>query len=779
MPQATSPLERLQAAGWGFIPIQRGAKRPIPGRGVDSVQCDLVGIDASWYGAVPPPGFVVIDFDLKHDASGALRDGWAEFCAAHDEPPQGWVVRTPSGGRHVYLRVPVELGVVRNSPIIVDAVDVRGQRGYVLGPGSHAIVDGVERCYELLDEDVAEIPEAPDWLLGLLNFERAPVHRVGPGTQVPSHGPALSGALRPDPEFVADEEWRDLFEALRVVPSDEYHMWVRVGHALAMAAPLGRARELWVLWSAKSPKFDSRVVERKWRELEATANGSLSHRTVYWLGMQFGWANASGRPVHDPGVPINRPGPSSSSGASSGASQHGAKKPSEPDLGLAEALVSSAPQSSPFPWDDILPVLDGPLLDAVEWIEACNPRSLRLAALAAALSGMGSALARRVYVQWAPGSSARPLPLQQPLIVVARSGAGKDAPLRCAARMTAVAGYTSLPALPFHPNTLYAELVRSRGAIALHLDEVDGTLASLHSRSEHAAAKEAAIKTMLSSGEHLPAPIVSTTNPQRLAVEGELGVGAWVGGVSRPALALFGVATRQVWDRLASNVSGGLVGRMLVLDADAPLTPFRAPAGNSTDLPSTTQAWIERLNPPLSGPDDPRLLSDAPLAVLEPDASALAARDVIGAVLTQRANQAVDAGKEHYADLAARAIEPVLRLAGSFATMGVDDPLAGVVSERHVYAAAAAVLWCIERTAGETSQREDLSGVGRAIRVIRDRLARDHRSRNGAGSPWHYRVRVTRGIEAHADLALRALESSGEVSVDGKRLALTARVLGG
>ena len=85
--------------------------------------------------------------------------------------------------------------------------------------------------------------------------------------------------------------------------------------------------------------------------------------------------------------------------------------------------------------------------------------------------------------------------------------------------------------------------------------------------------------------------------------------------------------------------------------------------------------------------------------------------------------------------------------------------------------ALALVRWAVERVAGQTEQRQEGSELARAIRLIRDRLAKPNHIRE-VPTPWHYKVRVFRGLEASAKLALQALIATGEVVEDGKRLAL-------
>lgn len=449
-----------------------------------------------------------------------------------------------------------------------------------------------------------------------------------------------------------------------------------------------------------------------------------------------------------------------------------AEKLVDPDF--AEALARVGPSAEPFPWDS-LPI-DGPLRDAVEWIEACNTRSLPLAALGAALVGFGGACARRLYIRWSEHAGARPTPIHQPVIVIARTGAGKDAPLRAARTMVEAAGYKTLSALPFHHVTLYAELVLSGGALGLMLDEVDGTFASLMAHNEHAAAKDAAVKTMLSSGDFLPAPPVSSGNVQfKRVAELKGGERAWTDGVQNPALVLFGVSTRQVLDRLASNVAGGLAGRMLVIDSEGDLAPSKSPEANTAVMPDSVREWIEVLRPTSLENAFSIDELEPPMAVIAPTPGALTAATRRGDHFTQASNAAARDGNQHLADLLARGIEATLRVAATLAVAGATDPRGANVEAEHVNSAYRLVRWCIHRLANETEQREDTSGPAKTARVIRARLAKDA-MRRGAASPWHFRVRVVRGHETYADQVIRTLEASGEVTVEGKRLALTSRL---
>lgn len=79
-------------------------------------------------GVATGDGLAVIDVDVKDGRPGE------DTFAGLGLPDDTFVVRTPSGGRHLYFRVPDD---VRNSvQRLGPGVDVRGIGGYVVGPGS-------------------------------------------------------------------------------------------------------------------------------------------------------------------------------------------------------------------------------------------------------------------------------------------------------------------------------------------------------------------------------------------------------------------------------------------------------------------------------------------------------------------------------------------------------------------------------------------------------------------------------------------------------------------
>ncbi len=147
--------------GWRIFPLAPGTKIPVPGcHWPEEATRDPVVIARWWetsthpnYGVVTGQisGIFVVDIDRhgQDDAESGVADGLVSLGlleAEHGEVPPTLTVRTPSGGVHLYFQYP-EGGVANSVGKIGLSIDVRGDGGYVVGPGSvvgsvpYAIID--------------------------------------------------------------------------------------------------------------------------------------------------------------------------------------------------------------------------------------------------------------------------------------------------------------------------------------------------------------------------------------------------------------------------------------------------------------------------------------------------------------------------------------------------------------------------------------------------------------------------------------------------------------
>lgn len=134
-------------------------------------------------GAAPDgAGVVVVDIDPAHGGEASLT----ALLAVHGPLPPTVLVRTGSGGRHVYFAHPG--GRVANSAgtRLGPGLDVRGDGGYVVAPPSR---HPSGRHYRWLARPV--LAPLPDWLASLLAPEPAPVRRPLPSAR---RAPGWAGA---------------------------------------------------------------------------------------------------------------------------------------------------------------------------------------------------------------------------------------------------------------------------------------------------------------------------------------------------------------------------------------------------------------------------------------------------------------------------------------------------------------------------------------------------------------------------------------------------------
>ncbi|WP_330458718.1 bifunctional DNA primase/polymerase [Streptomyces sp. NBC_00820] len=132
----------------------RGEHRPAPchgecgrfGHGVYDASTDPVRIRALFAAApwatgygiacgLPPHHLIGIDLDTKSgtDAAASLR----ELALRHlFTIPETVVVRTPSGGSHLWLTGPPYVIVPNSAGRLAPGIDIRGAGGYLVGPGS-------------------------------------------------------------------------------------------------------------------------------------------------------------------------------------------------------------------------------------------------------------------------------------------------------------------------------------------------------------------------------------------------------------------------------------------------------------------------------------------------------------------------------------------------------------------------------------------------------------------------------------------------------------------
>ena len=153
---------KLAARGFRVFPLAPGAKSPpLVAKWPALATTDQATIRA-WWAATPDAnpgihcaGLIVLDVDVRKGGEAAI----AALREQHDLP-RTLLVRTPSGGYHLFYSLPPNHPGVPNGVAVLGAgIDVRSTNGYVVAPG--ATTEAGRYRIEL----DAPIQPAPGWLI--------------------------------------------------------------------------------------------------------------------------------------------------------------------------------------------------------------------------------------------------------------------------------------------------------------------------------------------------------------------------------------------------------------------------------------------------------------------------------------------------------------------------------------------------------------------------------------------------------------------------------------
>jgi putative DNA primase/helicase len=183
--------------GYAVFPLQPNGKNPLTEHGFKDASRDPTVIQA-WWSKWPEAnvgiatgrisGIVVLDVDRKHGVDGVVS-------AAELDLPPTLVIKTPSGGYHLFYKAPPGVIVPRRIGV-KPGLDVLGEGGYVVAAGSW-----VNGCvYAIVrNRPIADCPEALINLAGRQNTNLATTpedtSKVGAGKRN-QYLTSLGGKLR-------------------------------------------------------------------------------------------------------------------------------------------------------------------------------------------------------------------------------------------------------------------------------------------------------------------------------------------------------------------------------------------------------------------------------------------------------------------------------------------------------------------------------------------------------------------------------------------------------
>lgn len=175
--QTASTCANLYAAqGWQVLAIRPNGKRPVASgwqsAPLAQVFADIAATPNANIGIAVPAGFMVLDVDIKTGGPATLQ----KLEAQHGKLPDTLTANTPTGGRHMWFKLPAGV-TVGNRVAIAPGLDVRADGGYVVAAPS--TIDG--KAYTWTSWDCCSSPsiaDAPAWLTALA---RQPIAKLTRG----------------------------------------------------------------------------------------------------------------------------------------------------------------------------------------------------------------------------------------------------------------------------------------------------------------------------------------------------------------------------------------------------------------------------------------------------------------------------------------------------------------------------------------------------------------------------------------------------------------------
>lgn len=211
-------------------------------------------------------GVFVIDID------GAI--GETEL-AKHGTLPK--TLTTVTGrGRHLFFKHPGKEIKTRKGIFGPDSkVDVRGDGGYVVGPGSNHLSGNI---YEWVNP-YEVIEDAPLWLVNIVEKE------------IIASNSLVSSMQAPIPRLIASNRWAesDALDMLSYISPDiGYDEWIKVGMALQSE---GFGFTIWDNWSrGSSSKYHQSSMPSHWKSFKP--NAGVSFGTLVHMAQDGGWGRS-------------------------------------------------------------------------------------------------------------------------------------------------------------------------------------------------------------------------------------------------------------------------------------------------------------------------------------------------------------------------------------------------------------------------------------------------------------------------------------------------------
>jgi hypothetical protein len=298
---------RYQRMGYAVLPLAALAKRPHklfsdphnPGQGgVHLATRDPQMVEWAWgqdrlagigVATGSASGLVVIDLDVKAGHNGPAE--LASFMAAWSLTlPQGPWQATPSGGTHLWYRLPPRVSLPGRISIL-PGVDIKGDGGYVAVAPTHINVDSMDgsriRLPYRMNGCPCVLPWLPDWVTDwVLHAAGQPDGAGGPGggdlSDLPDLEQFTEHGLPPGERNITLHRLAcRLFRQYGVTPAGLSAVWAMVDQVRANTDMRGFSQHEVSTTIESARRFVARQMEREAsRDAEAYAEFQARNKTV-------------------------------------------------------------------------------------------------------------------------------------------------------------------------------------------------------------------------------------------------------------------------------------------------------------------------------------------------------------------------------------------------------------------------------------------------------------------------------------------------------------------
>ena len=213
-------------------------------------------------------GKKILDSEGKEITDPRSVDDLLEELRQYGDIPETYQVETPSGGRHLYFKVPfTKVNSARRYFSKTLPCDCKANGGYVIvpdGKSDYMVYDDVDE--QGIDNIRDRCADLPQWIE---DYKKAKVE---------------SASEEPE-NVLPPEEVREIRSALAFLSSDDRDQWIRVGLALKSTGST-TAKGLWDEWSQKSDKYNPKDQEKRWKTLKPE---DITIASLFHEAKKAGW----------------------------------------------------------------------------------------------------------------------------------------------------------------------------------------------------------------------------------------------------------------------------------------------------------------------------------------------------------------------------------------------------------------------------------------------------------------------------------------------------------